>query len=118
PRERLRSEDAGHQASARRDGVLTRADLHLAGAGAGCSARPLMPASSIAAAKQSRPDTRKTPSYVPALSRKKPAAQAAAAPPSWCAAKTHAKATVPVSRPKRWVMSATVGGTVAIQSKP
>ena len=47
-----------------------------------------------------------------------PAAEAAAAAPSWCAANTQPKTTVPFSRPNTSLLSATVGGTVATQSRP
>ena len=56
--------------------------------------------------------------YEPVTSRSRPAPHAASAAPSWCPAKTHPYTMVPRSRPNELLHSATVGGTVATQSRP
>ena len=56
--------------------------------------------------------------YDPVTSRSAPAPHAASAAPSWWPAKTQPKTSGPRCGPKPLMHSATVGGTVATQSRP
>ena len=73
---------------------------------------------SAAAVTPSAPATRKAGSYDPNQVRLAPAPQAAKAAPNWCQANTQANTTPTRSRPNTSRTSATVGGTVATQSRP
>ena len=79
-------------------------------------ARPLR--LNAAAVTASEPASRKAGSYEPSSVRLNPAPQAANAAPNWWAANTQANTTPTRSRPNTSRHSATVGGTVATQSRP
>ena len=52
------------------------------------------------------------------MSRDRPEPYAATADPNWCAPKIHPKTIGPFIVPKNCPLSFTVGGTVAIKSRP
>ena len=70
------------------------------------------------ATKQDTPANRNAGTYVIKKSRDTPAPYAAKAAPPWCAAKIQANINGPFTVPKYCPVNLTVGGTVAIKSKP
>ena len=80
-------------------------------------ARPITSAIT-AATRQARPAAYSAGLTRTLLLTYTPAPQAAAAAPSWWAAKIQPNTSPTFCGPKCWAVSLTVGGTVAIQSSP